>query len=389
MNITRNILISLFIAFFVMVGVLNLPASWFSIKQLVNYDLGALSTTDLQSTDNLTDFPTLYNANLAIIDSEVFELSAWFATTSATQLVEVGTITTGTWQGTAIDVARQGTGTTSPSLNHVMLGNGASGFKTPIGLGTSGQVLTSAGAATPPAWGNTSVALGDPYAWTGDHSWKGAATSSLFAVTGTAYFGATATSTFDSAGNLSLIGNLVIGGDTINDFVGPGHTVTSGALINDRYSLSQHTDLDASGEGGVAYATSTALVIPASGLSASSTIQIVGSLSCQETSANGGNCAVELRDSTGVTIGDCDITATNSKTVVGTFNLWTINNGATNSQRSTCSGTMTATDGSMAGALIDEFTASVETSGGITFHLVLIGTSAVAKINQFTMIINP
>ncbi|HEC65859.1 MAG TPA: hypothetical protein ENI23_11215 [bacterium] len=162
------------------VGALNLPADWFSIRQLVDNDLGALSTTNLVGTDNLTDFPTLYNANLAILDSELFELSDWFATTShllisnLPSLDTVGTITTGVWTGTAINVAQGGTGSTTLSAFSVLLGSTTNAVGIVSGLGTNGQVLTSSGAGVPPAWGNTSVAVGDKYKWTDTHNWSAA-----------------------------------------------------------------------------------------------------------------------------------------------------------------------------------------------------------------------
>ncbi|MEK7610617.1 MAG: hypothetical protein AAB468_02600, partial [Patescibacteria group bacterium] len=58
----------------------------------------------------------------------------------------------------------------------------------------------------------------------------GQASSTLLSNTGTAYFGGTATSTFDSAGNLTLVGNLVLAGDTINELAGTGLVVASNAL---------------------------------------------------------------------------------------------------------------------------------------------------------------
>ena len=48
-----------------------------------------------------------------------------------------------------------------------------------------------------------------------------------------AYFGATATSTFDTAGNLTLGGTITVGGDSINEFAGTGLTVSGNALTAD------------------------------------------------------------------------------------------------------------------------------------------------------------
>ena len=64
--------------------------------------------------------------------------------TTLSSLAGVGTITSGVWNGTAIDVARGGTGLATLTANGVILGNGISSptFVTP---GTSGNVLTSNG----------------------------------------------------------------------------------------------------------------------------------------------------------------------------------------------------------------------------------------------------
>jgi hypothetical protein len=121
---------------------------WFIVPTSVIDGVGAF--TELAGTENLSDFPTTYNANLGKT-IEIGTTSVASITTLG-NLASVGTITSGTWQGTAIDVARQGTGTTSPSSNYVILGNGASGFKVVNTLGTSGQSLVSNGAGSAPSW---------------------------------------------------------------------------------------------------------------------------------------------------------------------------------------------------------------------------------------------
>lgn len=58
------------------------------------------------------------------------------------------------------------------------------------------------------------------------------ASSSLLSVTNTAYFGGTATSTFDSAGVLTLVGNLVFDGTTLTGTSGLDTTLISGTATN-------------------------------------------------------------------------------------------------------------------------------------------------------------
>jgi hypothetical protein len=126
-------------------------------------NLGAF--TDLNSTDNLSDFPTTYNANL----DKTIEVGTTSvkSITTLENLVTVGTIGTGVWQGTEVDVAYGGTGSTTLSANQVLLGNGTGDIKTVVGYGTSGQFLTSAGNDAIPTWTTSSINEALSYNFTG------------------------------------------------------------------------------------------------------------------------------------------------------------------------------------------------------------------------------
>src|SRR3990167_2366546 len=134
---------------------LNAPASLFSLDAWFGQQrFGAF--TDITSTDNLADFPTVYNANLdktiEVGTTSVVSITTLSGLTSASSLATVGTITTGTWSADVIAVNKNGTGTTSPTSDQVILGNGSSGLKVVNGFGTSGQFLTSNGVSTAPTW---------------------------------------------------------------------------------------------------------------------------------------------------------------------------------------------------------------------------------------------
>ncbi|MFA6078105.1 MAG: hypothetical protein WC724_03785, partial [Candidatus Paceibacterota bacterium] len=145
---------------------------------------GAFS--EITSGTVISNFPTVYNANLyktmetgttsVASITTLSGLTTANALTSATSLSSIGTITTGVWSGTAIAVAKGGTGTTSPTSKQVILGNGSSGFKVVNGFGTSGQFLTSNGDATEPTWQTSAIATGDNYTWTGGHMWTASST---------------------------------------------------------------------------------------------------------------------------------------------------------------------------------------------------------------------
>lgn len=156
--------------------------------------------TTINGSDRVTDSRTVINDNFTALLNGKLELSDWYATTSKPNLVTVGTITTGVWNGTAIGVGYGGTGTTSPSLNYVMLGNGSSGLKTVSGLGSSGQFLTSNGAGNAPTWQSATVNENDAYDWAGLHTWS---------ALGTFNGGLTSTATTTLAGS-SLASNAIV-----------------------------------------------------------------------------------------------------------------------------------------------------------------------------------
>lgn len=165
-KIILNIGISFLAGFIGSYGVYNyVPVSFFSNE---SSNFGSTITT-IQGSDTLSSSRSVINNNFSTLNATKIENSTTSVNsiTTLSNLSTVGTITSGTWQGTGIDVARQGTGSTSPSLNYVMLGNGASGFKVVTGLGSSGQFLTSNGAGSPPTWTSSILDTSLSFSWTG------------------------------------------------------------------------------------------------------------------------------------------------------------------------------------------------------------------------------
>ena len=82
----------------------------------------------------------------------------------SSSLTTVGTISSGTWNGTQVDVAHGGTGlTTTTAYSVVFTGTTATGnFQASAGPGTSGQVLTSNGPGALPTF-QTSTAASKSY----------------------------------------------------------------------------------------------------------------------------------------------------------------------------------------------------------------------------------
>ena len=77
------------------------------------------------------------------------------AFTGSTNIATLGTVGTGTWEGTTVAVNQGGTGAATHTANNVLIGAGTSAI-TSIAPGADGQVLTSTGSA----WQSEAVAGG-------------------------------------------------------------------------------------------------------------------------------------------------------------------------------------------------------------------------------------
>ena len=157
--------------------------------------LGA-SITELSGTDTMSNFPTSYNATINSLNDNKIEIS----TTTLPLLTGIGTIIIGTWNADVLTVSYGGTGTTSPTLYRVMIGDGANGFTVASSTGTSGQFLTSGGEGAYPTWSTSVIDEAGIYTWTGLHTWANIVTFSNT-------FTANATSTF--TGNILSNTDLV------------------------------------------------------------------------------------------------------------------------------------------------------------------------------------
>jgi hypothetical protein len=192
---------------------------------------------NITGTDKLKDFPTAYNTTVNSLNATKLEISAFAATTSQKNLVEIGTITTGTWNATRISVPYGGTGWATIASGTVMFGRGTSGIGTTT-AGSDGQVLALLGGT--PNWSSVSVNQTLDYTWTGLHSFSRLATfsSTTVATTTATYVSAaslwSASSTITNATTTSLkIAGLCIG-------CANGHEIvsTSTTLVQDNNTQS-------------------------------------------------------------------------------------------------------------------------------------------------------
>src|SRR3990167_10073122 len=151
----------------------------FNIKCYFTTQLGSTITT-INATDTIRNSRSVINDNFANLNGDkmekstttLYQVTAANSITSASALATVGTITSGTWQGSVIDVARQGTGTTSPSQYQAVVGNGSLGLTVASSTGTSGQSLKSNGASAYPSWQDDITDQAANYTWTGTHTFN-------------------------------------------------------------------------------------------------------------------------------------------------------------------------------------------------------------------------
>ena len=181
-NLIITIIVSALASFLSLVVYYNfVPLSVLEVTAPKEARLGS-SITTLNGSDRLTDSRAVINTNFSNLNSGKFELSDWYATTSAQQittlaglttansltsasaLATIGTITSGIWNGTIVTPTYGGTGWGSLQANTVLLGNGTTKIAT-TSSGTNGQVLTLSGGV--PTWSSGTVDQTIDYNWTG------------------------------------------------------------------------------------------------------------------------------------------------------------------------------------------------------------------------------
>src|SRR3990167_3727795 len=176
-NILVTTVASLILTFVGVIGVYNyVPIDFiekFNTEESPKF--GAVLTT-IQGTDSIKTVlgTTIPNNFTALNNGKVENASSTLeGLTSAPNLATIGTITTGVWNGTAIGVLYGGTGTTSPALYRVILGNAGEGLTIASTTGTTGQLFTSNGAGAYPSWQSAAFDTAANYRLTGNWNFVG------------------------------------------------------------------------------------------------------------------------------------------------------------------------------------------------------------------------
>lgn len=178
----------------------------------------ATVSLDLTNANTWTGIQRFYGSASSTLFSAH---QAYFGATATSSFSSTGALTL----ATPLAVSSGGTG--ASTLNDLItLGTHTSGNYLAT-LSSSGSI-TVGGSGSETAAGTVNLNMANANNWTALQQFANAS-STIFSAYA-AYFGATATSTFDGAGNLTLAGSLTKGGDTITDFSGFGLAVSSNAL---------------------------------------------------------------------------------------------------------------------------------------------------------------
>ncbi len=349
--------------------------------------VGATIVT-INGSDTLSSSRTVINNNFSALNNGKIEnaSTSLSSVTTLSNLVSIGTITTGVWTGTTIAVANGGTGSTTLSSNQVLLGNGTTQLKTVAGYGSSGQFLTSNGAATAPSWQTSAVDQAINYNWSGNHNFTGSTTIRDLSASSTVAFPL-------KLNGLSYSFPATHGASSTALVTNGSGSLIWGTPTPARYAYATNTAMTVTGGAVV----SSFLVIPANTMTASSTI-IVDAQASQCLAPGGGaaSCTIEIEDGSGTNFGSAVIgftTDVSQDSKYGTLHAVIYNNSSVSSQ----SGVITSfcvdpvTDrGKNSGCAGGTVSSSINTAAQTTIAIRLIANSGtVATLDRYSIIVTP
>lgn len=233
MSTIFNILLSVIVSVAGAWGVYNYaPLNILEVDKNPVQTFGSTITT-IAGTDTLSNSRTTINNNFTSLNNGKVEnaTTSMASLTTLANLATVGTITSGTWSGTTIAVAKGGTGSTTPT--GILYGNGAGAYNS-ISNGTTGYFLTSNGAGSAPTFQSAAIDTAANYTWTGLHTFSGSTTTISSATTtltsATSIFGVGTTTPMSGfVGILNGLNEYIAGGLGIGiATTSPGNLVVKG-----------------------------------------------------------------------------------------------------------------------------------------------------------------
>lgn len=218
----------------------------------VNGNVGSFgSSTSIPSfTVNAKGLITAASGNAVIAPAGTLSGTVLNSTVVTSSLTSVGTITSGTWNGTAIGIGNGGTGQTTKAaafdaLSPMTTGGdlvfgGTSGTGTRLANGTAGQVLTSGGTTAAPTWSTPTTGTVTSVSVTTANGVSGvvatatttpAITLTLGAITPTSVNGVTLSGS--STPTLAVTGTTTVSGSNTGDvtLAGQNYLSISGQVI--------------------------------------------------------------------------------------------------------------------------------------------------------------
>lgn len=201
-----NIAIIVLVSYAVTLFALNTPAYWHNVSTWFGNNLGSISLTDITTGTQISAYPAIQTANNTLLETEINNLTASTTDTSLTtavNLTSVGALSSGSLASgfTAVTVPIGGTGATTLTSGGALYGNGTGTIQATAAC-SNGEVISWTSGV--PGCGSVSVNQTLAYDWTNLHTFTNASSTLYSAYK--AYFGGTATSTFNVDGTLTLLG---------------------------------------------------------------------------------------------------------------------------------------------------------------------------------------
>lgn len=270
-----NIAIIVLVSYAVTLFALNTPAYWHNVSTWFGNNLGSISLTDITTGTQISAYPAIQTANNTLLETEINNLTASTTDTSLTtavNLTSVGALSSGSLASgfTAVTVPIGGTGATTLTSGGALYGNGTGTIQATAAC-SDGEVISWTSGV--PGCGSVSVNQTLAYDWTNLHTFTNASSTLYSAYK--AYFGGTATSTFNTNGSLTLGGNFTL--PTV-DGVASTSAMLTDSSGNVTWAPVVTGSLTIAGAEGVTSNTSSTtlstIVIPANTLSADTIVEI-------------------------------------------------------------------------------------------------------------------